>query len=459
MATAKKGSKGRNGAGGESTDSNQTEPKAAASESPKKAASESPKRAEPKGETGASEVPIPGFSDNIRLGGEAQSLFTKGAAVAVIGLGGAVVLGAMEGDGFRRFFHAYLVAFMVALAISLGTLYWVTLQHLVNARWSVVVRRIGELYANNAPLMGVLALPIVIPILMGNPVIYEWADHAKVEADHLLHHKAAYLNPGFFLVRMVIYFGFWSLLARYFFRTSLLQDKGARGDHLTAMQRVAGPGMIVFALTLTFCAVDLLMSIDARWFSTIFGVYYFASCVLCANATVTLSAMWLQGKGRLSKSVTTEHFHDLGKMLFAFTVFWAYVGFSQFMLIWYANIPEETLWFKERFAHGWGNLSYVLLFGHFVIPFFGLLSRHVKRNRTGLAFWAIWLIVMVYLDMYWLVMPSIAHEGPPFGLVDVLCFAGMLGALVAGVAQRARSVNLIPTKDPRLERSLTFQNI
>jgi hypothetical protein len=458
MATAKKGSKGKNGAGSESGSGSSESKPSSESQSPAKA-SESSKKVEAKTDTGASEVSIPGFSDNIRLGGEAQSLFTKAAAVAVVGLGGAIALGAAEGDGFKRFLHAYLVAYMLALAVSLGTLFWVTLQHLVNARWSTVVRRVGELFANNAPLMGVLSLPIVIPIMMGNPVVYEWADHAKVEADHLLHHKAAYLNPGFFLVRMVFYFGFWSLLARFFFRTSLAQDKGARGDHVSSMKRAAGPAMIVFALTLTFCAVDLLMSIDARWFSTIFGVYYFASCVLCANATLALSAMWLQSKGRLSKSITTEHFHDLGKMIFAFTVFWAYIGFSQFMLIWYANVPEETLWFKERFAHGWGNVSWVLLFGHFVIPFFGLLSRHVKRNRTGLAFWAIWQIVMVYIDMYWLVMPSIAHEGPPFGLVDLLCVAGMLGALVAGVALRARSVNLIPTKDPRLERSLSFQNI
>lgn len=458
MATAKKGSKGNQNGAGSGSGSGSSESSSRESQSPAKA-SESSKKAEPKAETGSSEVSIPGFSDNIRLGGEAQSLFTKAAAVAVVGLGGAAALGMTEGDGFKRFLHAYLVAYMLALAVSLGTLFWVTLQHLVNARWSTVVRRVGELFADTAPLMGVLSLPIVIPIMMGNPVIYEWADHAKVEADHLLHHKAGYLNPGFFLVRMVFYFAFWSLLARFFLRTSLAQDKGARGDHVSSMQRVAGPGMIVFALTLTFCAVDLLMSVDARWFSTIFGVYYFASCVLCANATLALAGMWLQSKGRLSKSITTEHFHDLGKMIFAFTIFWAYIGFSQFMLIWYANVPEETLWFKERFAHGWGNVSWVLLFGHFVIPFFGLLSRHVKRNRTGLAFWAIWQIVMVYVDMYWLVMPSIAHEGPPFGLIDILSVAGMLGALVAWVALRARSVNLIPTKDPRLERSLTFQNI
>jgi hypothetical protein len=310
----------------------------------------------------------------------------------------------------------------------------------------------------NAPLVGVLSLPIVVPAAMGNGIVYEWADHAKAEADHLLHHKHAYLNPTFFLIRMVVYFGFWTLLARYFFRSSLRQDETARADIAPAMQRVAGPSMIAFALTLTFAAVDFFMSVDAHWFSTIFGVYFFASAVLCIQATMSLGSMWLQSKGRLKKSVTVEHYHDLGKMLFAFTIFWAYVGFSQFMLIWYANVPEETYWYKARFAGGWGTWAWALLFCHFVIPFFFLLSRHIKRNKTTLAMGAVWMILMVYLDMYWLVLPVIDAE-PSFTLMDACCLVGLVSALVAGIAYRAQRVNLIPTKDPRLARSLAFENI
>ncbi|HEY3500298.1 MAG TPA: hypothetical protein VGK73_36655, partial [Polyangiaceae bacterium] len=305
--------------------------------------------------------------------------------------------------------------------------------------------------------MGALALPIVIPVIGGNPVIYEWADHAKVEADHLLHHKAGYLNPTFFLIRMAFYFGFWTLLANFFLKGSVRMDESGSTAVLANMRKVSGPAMIVFALALTFCAFDLLMAVDPHWFSTIFGVYFFASCVICVHVTLTLSAQWLQGKGRL-KSVTAEHYHDLGKMLFAFTIFWAYIGFGQFMLIWYANIPEETIWYKERFAGGWGTVSWTLLFGHFVFPFFGLLSRHVKRNRKGLAFFAVWQLAMVYLDMYWLVMPAVDHE-PHFQVVDILCVIGLLSALVAGAAYRASKLNLLPTKDPRLPRSLAFENI
>jgi hypothetical protein len=190
-----------------------------------------------------------------------------------------------------------------------------------------------------------------------------------------------------------------------------------------------------------------------------FGVYYFSSCVLAANASLALALMWLQSKGRLTSSVTVHHFHDLGKMVFAFTIFWAYIGFSQFMLQWYANIPEETLWWKERFANSWGSYSWFLLFGHFVVPFFGLLSRWVKRSRKALAFWCIWQLVMIYVDMYWLVMPASGADEVPFQLLDLSCWLGVLSLFVAGIAYRAKNLDLLAKNDPRLPKSLAFENI
>jgi hypothetical protein len=345
------------------------------------------------------------------------------------------------------------------LTVGIGALWWLTLQHLVSAKWSIVLRRIAELFATNAPLLGLLALPVVATLLTHNPVLYEWADHDAVHKDHLLHHKSPYLNPTFFAIRFVIYFGFWTLLSRYFLKNSLGQDNSGKPELVGNMRRTAGPAMIAIALTLTFCAIDFFMSLQARWYSTMFGVYFFASCVLAIHSTFVLTMAWLQSKGRMTKSLTVEHYHDVGKMMFAFTVFWAYVGFSQFMLIWYANIPEETFWFKQRFAGGWGTMSWVLLFGHFVIPFFGLLSRQVKRHKKALTFWAVWVLCMVYADMYWLVMPAFSPDGPEFGLIDLCCLIGMIGLFIAGAANRARSVNLLPTKDPRLEKSLAFENI
>jgi hypothetical protein len=402
--------------------------------------------------------------DNIRLGAAGQAIFTKAAAVGAVGLAAAVGLGASAGDGFQRFSLSYVTAYMWVLALGLGGVFWVILQNLVNAHWSIVLRRVGELVASQSLLLAVLALPIVVPIFTGHSSIYVWSNHEAMAANHALHKKAAYLNSSFFLIRFVVYYGFWTLISRFYLKSSLAQDVSKDPKSIMGkMRAVSGPAMIGFALTMTFCAVDLLMSLDPMWFSTIFGVYYLASCIQGINAFLALAAMFLHKQGVLKKSVNTEHFHDLGKMVFAFTIFWAYVAFSQFMLIWYANIPEETGWFKERFVGGWcggwGLLSATLLFGHFVIPFFGMVSRHIKRKRPTLAFWCIWQLVMIYLDMYWLVMPTLKTEAPPFALIDVCCMVGVLGAFIAGIAYQAKSLNLMPTNDPRLPKSLAFTNI
>jgi hypothetical protein len=397
-----------------------------------------------------------GFGDNIRLGETADAIWKGFGTVGVLTLLVALFWG-FSGDR-KAFLHAYLVAFMFVLAIGLGALWWVTLQHLVNARWSVAVRRVGELFAANMSTLALLALPIVVPTALGNSDLYLWADTAKMHADHLLHHKIGYLNVPFFVVRFFIYFAFWAALSQYMFKKSLAQDVAAKPELVSGMARVSAPGMIALALTLTFAAIDFMMTLEPTWFSTIFGVYYFASCVLAVHATMILTLLWLQSRGILKKSVTVEHYHDLGKMLFAFTAFWAYIGFSQFMLIWYANIPEETFWFKKRFAGDWSAVSWALVFGHFVLPFFGLISRQIKRNRTTLAFWSVWMLVMVWLDMFWLIKPALGTTDLPFGLLDLLCFVGIVSIFIASAAFNARNRNLVPIKDPRLARSLAFEN-
>jgi hypothetical protein len=418
------------------------------------------KKGESKKPVKAEETSQEAFGDKVRGSAATSSLMTKAGAVAVLGLGVSAVLGMSQNDGWRRFSLAYLTAFAWALTIGLGALFWVLLQHLVGAKWSTALRRLGELLTATLPVLGILALPIVVPIFLGHDVIFEWANAEAMHHDEALAHKAGYLNSGFFLVRFLVYFGYWTLISRYYLGKSLEQDRTAPANTPLRLQRVAGPAMIAYGLTVTFCAFDLLMSLEPHWFSTMFGVYFFASCVLAINSVLVLASLWVQGRGLLTKSITIEHYHDLGKMMFAFTVFWAYVGFSQFMLIWYANLPEETFWFKERFAGDWGDVSWLLLFAHFVIPFFGLLSRQVKRNRKFIAFWAYWILAVIYLDMYWLVMPNAGAEGEvPLGLIDLTCWVGMAGALVATVAYAAKNVNLMPVKDPRLARSLAFENI
>ena len=179
--------------------------------------------------------------------------------------------------------------------------------------------------------------------------------------------------------------------------------------------------------------------------------------MLGGYSSLGLALMWLQGKGRLTSSVTREHYHDIGKMMFAFTVFWAYVAFSQLMLIWYADIPEETHWYHWRFEGGWRVVSALLLVAHFILPFFGLMSRHVKRNKRTLAFWAVWILVIHYVDLFWLIYPNGGGD-VPFALLDVLCLIGVVGLFFGWAAMQARRVNLIPTGDPRLEDSLAFEN-
>ena len=378
------------------------------------------------------------------------------AGLLLLGLG--VVLGFMRGDKLAYFFHAYLVAFCFYLSISLGGLFFVALQHASRAGWSVAVRRVGELIAANTLLMVVLFLPLLIPILMGNSSLYEWLDPQIVAADHILQAKSRYLNLPFFATRALVYFGIWCALVWFFWRRSLEQDKTGRPDLSLRMERVSYPALILFALTVTFASFDWLMSLTPHWFSTIFGVYYFAGCAVGFLAFIILSLFVLQRMGVLTSSVNIEHYHELGKLLFAFIVFWGYIAFSQYMLIWYANVPEETAWYLPRQEHSWAAVSLILIFGHLFIPFLGLLSRSVKRRPAMLAGWAVWILVMHWLDLQYVVMPSVIPDGFPVAPIDVCCMFGMGGVFVAGLLVLAGDRSLTPVKDPRALESLGFEN-
>lgn len=402
--------------------------------------------------------------EKLEIGSEATQFSNIALGAGGLALVGGVALGWGDQETLLR---SYLTAFMFTLSIGLGALWFVAVNHLTNAKWSIVVRRVAEIIAAQMPVLAVLSLGVIAPMALvdthgESPIqsLYVWLDDAKVHADHLLHHKAPYLNKGFFLGRVVVYFTVWVGLALYFHKKSVQQDSSTHDQseeirgHLA---RISAPGMIAFALTVTFFAFDMLMSLDYSWFSTIFGVYYFAGCVLTFYSCMTLSLNWLQSKGRLTTWVNENHYHDLGKMMFAFTVFWAYVGFAQFMLIWYGDIPEETHWFKWRFTGDWRVVSTLLLVCKFAITFFGLLSRHVKRSRVALSLWACWILAFQYLDIYWLVFPQ-GQEEVPLGLRDILIVLGMLGILFGMAARKAVGASLVPTKDARLKQSLAFEN-
>jgi hypothetical protein len=373
--------------------------------------------------------------------------------VGILGWVATVVLGL--GDP-SRFYHSYLVAFAFTLSLALGGLFFVLLQFLTRAGWSVVVRRLSE------HVMGTLGLFVLffIPIALGVHDLYHWSHSDAVATDALLAHKEAYLNPGGFYVRAAIFLLSWTFLGWWFRRQSMGQDASGEVAITGRLQTLSAPAMIWFGVSMTLATVDWIMSLDPHWYSTIFGVYYFAGSVVGILALLLVIVVYLQAQGALARSVTAEHYHDLGKLLFGFTAFWAYIAFSQFMLIWYGNIPEETLWYAHRWEHGWQHLSVILALGHFVVPFFFLLPRAMKRRRALILIASCWMLLMHYLDLYWLVMPSFRPEqGLHPHLLDLTTLLAVGGVFAGVLGHLMRRSSLVPVRDPRLAESLAFENV
>jgi hypothetical protein len=391
-------------------------------------------------------------------------LAPKAMVLGLVAIAVALLLDVIGGPkGLYHFAHAYLLGYFFVLTIALGGLIFVCLQRLVKAGWSVVVRRVAEVVAGTMPALAILFLPIVFMMHQ----LYPWTHEELVANDAILLGKRAYLNTPFFLIRAAIYFAVWIWVSRTMLRLSLRQDETGDIELTRKTERMSAPAVILFALTITFAAFDFLMSLDPHWFSTIFGVYVFAGSMIAFVSTAILVVKFLQSRGVLRDVVTVEHFHDLGKILFGFTMFWGYIAFSQFLLIWYANIPEETIWYEHRLRHGWHIISYALLFGHFVVPFCGLLSRHIKRDDRALVFWAAWQLTFHAVDLYWLVMPALTtphgsspavHESFPLHVMDVLALGGFAALFLGLVLRSMRGINLVPVKDPRLPEARAHHN-
>lgn len=399
-----------------------------------------------------------------QIGARAPRIANIAAIVGGVGLLVGLVSGFIS--GWDAFFRSYLLNYCYVLSIALGALFFVMLQHAVRAGWSVSVRRLAEFMTTSLPLLAVLFLPMLIPVLAGMEGVYEWSSSEAVAHDdtHLLEHKQPYLNVPFFIVRCAIYFGVWVLLGRFFFRKSVEQDTTGDVSATHAMQWWSPIGILAYAITVTFFAIDALMSLNPHWFSTIWGVYFFSGSMVAFFATLALVIYILQHAGRLTRAVTVEHYHDIGKLAFGFVVFWAYIKFSQYMLIWYANIPEETVWYHARQMNDWWiGVSLVLLFGHFVAPFLALISRWPKRRTHTLAFASVWLLLMHWIDLYYIVMPPIfpphGEHGAPLHLSDFALLVGLGGLFVFAIVRPMSRHALVPTRDPRLHESLAFENV
>jgi hypothetical protein len=378
--------------------------------------------------------------------------FLIGAALLVVSAIGWVV-------DPEQFYFSYLIGWTFCLTVTLGAMFFVMIQHLTKAYWVVAVRRIPEVLMYAFPVLIVL----FIPIFFGMHDLYHWTheavfDPASPEYDAILAGKEAYLTTTFYVIRIVLYFFIWTIISYKLYKLSIQQDVDPDPEIVLKQRRVSAWGMPLFAVTLAFASYDLLMSLDPHWFSTMFGVYFFAGSFLSGLCLITLMTILLQQRGgMLTHTVTKEHYQDLGKLTFGFVVFWAYIAFSQYMLIWYGNIPEETVWFRHRLEHGWQHLSAALLVVHFILPFLILLPRATKRSIPLMSIMTVWLLIMHWLDLYWLSMP-VLHEHATFHWLDFTCWLGLFLVLLSAFTWRLSRHPLVPQNDPLLPKSLHFEN-
>jgi hypothetical protein len=462
-----------------------------------KPAQSSPKRAQPS--VDPYRVPVGNAWDNA---------WKVSAVVAVVGI---LALGFGYGSDPHRFAFSWLFAFIAFLTIALGNVFFVFISYLTGASWSVSVRRVAEIAGAAIPVFAVL----FIPVWFSRYELYEWAQlelaeraaeheihgdagdgllapdvahaqdhahepgeahgeehgaghgdaHAEHTPQHALHvelmeHKThSWLTSERIGIASFLYFIIWTLLAWFYFWRSTEQDLSKDPRHTVILKRFAPISAIVFGLSLTYAGFDWVMSLEPTWYSTIYGVYLFAGTVISGFSFLILLTMGMKSKGLLGNAVNVEHYHDISKLTFGFIVFWAYVGASQMLLIWYANIPEETVYYYYRWhVQGWKGVSIALILGHFFLPFVFLMSRQVKRRLPLLAFGCTWMIVMHIVDIYWFVMPNVDRTKLSAHWMDIAALLAVGGSYFTVVFFMLRRYPLIPIGDPRLHRSLSHES-
>lgn len=416
-----------------------------------------------------------------------RTMSVTGGAVfaAFMALSIIFVLTKGEADGghtskWARFLHSYVIGWSYIASISIGMLWLVLLHHLCRGRWATVVRRIAEAMTGAFPLIWIAGLGFVIPLALGYQDLYYWAhpDAHNLELNPTLAHKLGWLSPTAFAIRYVVYGVVYVAISSYFARKSIAQDETGDAQISDTLRRASAPAMILYSFTTVLLSFDVMMSFAPKWYSTIYGVSFWGSGCVGAFSALALIVLWIQRNGRLVHSINEEHYHDIGKWMFAFTFFWAYTAFSQFMLQWYGNLPEETVWYKYRLFGEWQWVSIAILVGYWAFPFVFLMSRWTKRIVPSLVFFAVWQLVFHWLDLYWNAMPSydwlaagehgsaivgplagpIAGHHVGFAPVDVAVWISLIGLFLVGVG-RGLTGNLIPVKDPTLGLSLAHEQL
>jgi hypothetical protein len=361
-----------------------------------------------------------------------------GLIAAVLCAGGALILPPV-------FFRAYLSAYIFWLGIPVGSLALLMLHHLVGGRWGFMIQRVLEAAIQTMPLMALL----FIPLLFGLADLYPWARTEVVAADPLLQQKAGYLNIPFFVARTAGYFAVWILLGRVLVTWSLQQDRTGDGTLTLRLQKLSGPGLVLYGLTVSFAVIDWMMSLEPKWYSTIFGMIFMVSFGLAAMALAILATRFLETEKPLAQVVSPDRWHDLGNLLLALVMFWAYLNFSQFLLIWSENFAEEIPWYLHRIGGGWEWIAIALILFQFALPFVLLLSRNTKRNSRTLSAVAGAILFMHWLDILWMVAPSFYPARFHIHWLDIAAPVAIGGLWLAAFIGYLKARSLLPLHDPR----------
>jgi hypothetical protein len=346
-----------------------------------------------------------------------------------------------------QFYRSYLWSYIYVVALAVGPLAWLMLQFVTGGAWGLVIRRPCEAAARTLPLVALM----FVPILIGINNLYPWPH--KTHDENLIH-KAPYLNTPFFLLRAAIYLGGWMLLSWWLNRNSAIEDERGHEAVHGKFGRVAAPGLIFWAFSVTFMSIDWVMSVDPHWFSTIFGLLFMAGQGLTSLSFLITLMVVLSFRRPMSAVLTPRHLHDLGKLLLALVMVWAYFSFSQFLIIWSGNLPEEIPWYLIRLNNGWGYVALLLVFGHFALPFALLLSRDLKRNFKLLRAIAVFVLCIRCVDLFWMVTPFYRTKSFGVSWMDFTMPAGLIGLWLWYFLTQLEKRPLMPLNAPHLEEVL-----
>jgi len=346
----------------------------------------------------------------------------------------------------EQFLRSYLFAYLYWTGMALGCLAILLMHHVVGGKWGMLLRRMCEAGSRTLPFMGILLLPV----FFGMSTLYVWA-RPEAARDANIQSKAAYLNVPFFIGRAIFYFAVWFLFSHLLSKWSAEQDRTGDERLMGKMQSFSGPGLLVFVVTATFAFIDWIMSLEPHWFSTIYGAMFLVGETLESFAFLIALVIVLSNRSPIKEYVTPQHIHDLGNMMFAFTVLWAYLSYSQFIIIWSGNLPEEIPWYISRLNGGWGSIALLLVAFHFAVPFVLLLMRGVKRHTDRLFRVCLLMIAIRLVDVYWIAEPAFYGQHLRIHWMDFVTPIAVGGIWLTLFFAQLKSRPILPLRDPRLQ--------